>query len=299
VANLAPALSEGELRLLLELCRRALAPDVEDYSFRASIRDLAASARCSKSHIQEHLRDLDRRGIVTYRAGTATAATAIRVNLLAGVVQTTKGCTRQGDTLKLGCTREGDTSTSTTSAEKPENMALFADASPEPRARVELDFDSTEFDVIDRMLRATPERTDPEDMRSVREWVHGYHCKFGRDPNPHAPDAHILAQLLAIGTPGQLRSLIAELMQERKEAGHSYAWYVTVALQRIHGISYQQARQAREAWKVHRGRNAAAPLSRGGAAGAPPPSEGGVATTPPAPLDTAALIRDLAQRKAL
>jgi hypothetical protein len=149
-------------------------------------------------------------------------------------------------------------------------MELFSNPAPP----VDIESDSISDSGLDRMLTATPEKTDPEDLKAVREWVHGYQCKFGRDPDPHAPDARILAQLLAVASPAQIRAVIYELMAERKEPGHSYAWYVTVMLQRIHGIKYQAVKAAREAWKVHKGR-------------------------PTASLDTAALIGDLAKRKAL
>ncbi len=42
-----------------------------------------------------------------------------------------------------------------------------------------------------------------------------------------------------------LDAMLFDLASERKEAGHSYGWYVTVALQRIHGISPEQVREIR------------------------------------------------------
>ena len=36
-----------------------------------------------------------------------------------------------------------------------------------------------------------------------------------------------------------------DLAAERKEAGYSYGWYVTVALQRIHGLSPVRVREMR------------------------------------------------------
>ena len=128
------------------------------------------------------------------------------------------------------------------------NQAHFSSSSgpvagPHPRAREDR-FDSTK--PIDRLLKANPKKCDPEALAQWRSWLHGYQCKFGREPNAHPPDDRITAQWMACGEPHQLEKLLYDLMAERKEPGHSYAWFVTVALQRLHGISPQQ-QQARRA----------------------------------------------------
>jgi hypothetical protein len=93
-----------------------------------------------------------------------------------------------------------------------------------------------EDSIIDRLLNADPKKCDPADIRELRKWVHGYQAKFGRDKNPHPPDDKILAQLLAVAPVWQIVRLIDDLKAEGKEPGYQYAWYGTVALQRIHGI---------------------------------------------------------------
>lgn len=73
-----------------------------------------------------------------------------------------------------------------------------------------------------------------------------YIDKFGRQRDPLPPDDVILAQLLTAAPLDSLISLIQDLMAESKEPGSSYAWYVTVALQRIHSV-HPAALKARRA----------------------------------------------------
>jgi hypothetical protein len=82
-------------------------------------------------------------------------------------------------------------------------------------------------------------------IQHFRGWLHSYMAKLGREPHPHAPDDLIVSQFLSCGEAHQLEKLLYDLMAERKEPGHSYAWFVTVALQRLHGISPQQLKQRR------------------------------------------------------
>ena len=74
-----------------------------------------------------------------------------------------------------------------------------------------------------------------------------HHARYARKENrlPGLPDNAITAQFLAVAEWPKLAALLADLAGERKEAGHSYGWYVTVALQRLHGISPEQLRQVR------------------------------------------------------
>jgi hypothetical protein len=57
----------------------------------------------------------------------------------------------------------------------------------------------------------------------------------------------------------QLEGMLLDLASERKEAGHSYGWYVTVALQRIHGISPERLRKMRG--RVKSGASGPAPVA--------------------------------------
>jgi hypothetical protein len=68
-------------------------------------------------------------------------------------------------------------------------------------------------------------------MADARRWMHGYMAKFHApdNPDPHPPDDKIVAQFLTIAPWLRLLNMIYELMAERQQAGHSYAWFISVA----------------------------------------------------------------------
>jgi hypothetical protein len=64
------------------------------------------------------------------------------------------------------------------------------------------------------------------------------------------PDDAITAQFLTVAEWPRLEALLCDLAAERKEAGYSYGWYITVALQRIHGLSPARVREMRARLKT-------------------------------------------------
>jgi hypothetical protein len=161
------------------------------------------------------------------------------------------------------------------------------------RAPASIDYDyDPNTRLFDRMLKARPEKSDPSHLAQARGLIHGYQCKFGRFPDAHPPDSLICAQLLAVAPLHQLEALIYELMGERKQPGDSYGWYLTVAMQRIHGISPQRQAKTRAALRVVRPQAAAA-----AAAGASSSTQPGSPAEPAFDFD--ATIQRLAQAKAL
>ena len=104
----------------------------------------------------------------------------------------------------------------------------------EPQAPLETSIEPNP--IIDRILNSRPSHFDKTTLTEAGRWIHGYMTKFGPTPQPAPPDPHILAQLLAVSDWGNIQGLLHHLMAERQPAGEKYAWFVTVALQRIHGI---------------------------------------------------------------
>jgi hypothetical protein len=113
---------------------------------------------------------------------------------------------------------------------------------------IDFDFDKT----IDRLQKA--KRTDFEDsiFEAARTKIASHHAKYAREENRLAgvPDDAITAQFLAVAEWPRLETLFYDLAAERKEAGYSYGWYVTVALQRIHGLSPARVREMRTRLKA-------------------------------------------------
>ena len=101
-------------------------------------------------------------------------------------------------------------------------------------------------------MRSTAKKFDHETTQRCRDWLYGYMRKFGRELEPHPPDPLIVAQFLSVAPWPQLESLLNKLVRENCEAGKTYAWFVAVALQRIHGINPAQLRERRAALQLVR-----------------------------------------------
>lgn len=93
------------------------------------------------------------------------------------------------------------------------------------------------------MLASSLKKHDDADVARCREWLYGYMRKFGRTPEPHPPDSQIVAQFLAIAEWPRLEALLTALFRERRQPGHSYAWFVAVALNRLHGLKFDLLRE--------------------------------------------------------
>ena len=109
---------------------------------------------------------------------------------------------------------------------------------------------STDFDIekmIDRLQNVRKEDFDDSLFETGRQQIASHHAKFCRPENrlSSMPDDVITSQFLSVAEWPRLTALLSELASERKEAGYSYGWYVTVALQRIHGLSPESLKAIR------------------------------------------------------
>ncbi len=131
--------------------------------------------------------------------------------------------------------------------------------------RASVSADSTDFDfdkTIDRLQKAKKADFDGLLFEVGRQRIASHHAKYARPENqlPGLPDDAITAQFLAIAEWRRLEGLLLDLASERKEAGHSYGWYVTVALQRIHGIPPDRLREIRT--RLKKSATSMTPVSR-------------------------------------
>lgn len=255
LAAIAPTLKEAELRVLLELARRAEMAD--SISVRASSRELASACNASRRNVQYALDSLSKRNLIAARQGTATSSGAYRLNFLEtvsmGGAATTppppaEGWDRNDATPALFQHQPG----ADTTPPPTENTALTA-------AAAAVSISSASLQLIDRVLSAKAKDFDPETVGTFRRWLHGYMCKLGRDERnapfnattPHPPSDDLVAQFLAIADPRRLGTLLDSLMLDRQTC-YSYGWFVTVALQRVHGLHFAEQKKARAALAVVR-----------------------------------------------
>jgi hypothetical protein len=117
-----------------------------------------------------------------------------------------------------------------------------------PADSIDFDFDKT----IDRLHKAKKGDFEESLFETARMQIVSHHAKYAREENRLSgpPDDAITAQFLAVAEWPRLEALLCDLAAERKEAGYSYGWYVTVALQRIHGLSPARVREMRAQLKA-------------------------------------------------
>lgn len=251
VAELARSLSCAEYRVLHLLLLRAYRGDC--HTATMSTRELAHATGLARSNVITALHGLCERNVIATDQGSASRSAAYRLVFLEVLVlspslvpgpdlgppptdknmQVVLFQDQGGPDLGPGVVSQQD---------HPPDLSTAA-LKEDGRARVDLDYEST--NLIDRLLKANPKKFDTGQIQRFRDWLHGYVAKFGREPHPHAPDDKIVAEFLSCGEPHQLEKLLYDLMAERKEPGHKYAWFVSVALQRIHGIAPQKVQERR------------------------------------------------------
>ena len=254
--NLAPKLGEAELRVLLHLVPIACTPP--HYSTAISLRDLASQTKLAFSATRRAVDSLNKRGLIATRRGTPKRPTSFRIQFLDVAKMPAVGVPLKGTPPADGCALSRHTSSP--SEAHPECLfeaqhVPFPGTPPTENKRLPpgaagVDIDSEAIGVIDRLLKARKTDFDPERLEKARGWLHGYVCKFAADKDRHPPDARITAQFLAVAPWPQLEGLLYDLMSEQKEPGYSYAWFVSVALQRIHGIQPKALKQRRAHLKL-------------------------------------------------
>mgnify|MGYP001589076858 CR=1 FL=1 len=243
---IAPALKEAELRVALQLTAMR---DTHN-SVRASSREIARRAGLARSAVVPALHSLANRQLIAVRPGSTTRAAGYLLNFLNTIpISTQKVVLQQDHPPVLQQDHPGPVT--------GPPLDLFQDqpgpptgpplTPPQqlPAAAGAVDIDSRVLPILDRLLHANPKTCDAQTLDTARRWLHGYTVKFGFDPKAHPPDDRILAQFLAVAPWVTLERLLYDLMAERKQPGTTYAWYIAVALQRIHGLKYELLRARR------------------------------------------------------
>jgi hypothetical protein len=104
--------------------------------------------------------------------------------------------------------------------------------------------------ILDRVLKARPSDFDSDDLDALRGWLHHVMCKNGPRRNPHVPDLVVTAQVLACAPMAALIPMLRDLLDANTRVGSQYGWFVTVALDRIHGIRAEELAARRAALKL-------------------------------------------------
>jgi hypothetical protein len=259
IAELAPTLKEAELRVLTHLA--SIAENNPHHTARASSRAIATATKLARSAVIRAIDSLTSRKLIATRQGKGQSASGFLITFL--------------ETLKISNPKWSSKRTTT-----PEQVVLFEDqggplggpewslsrttsgpfrgpldvenkqTSQEGTDPLEQYFDDSILP-IDRLSKANPKDYDKKLLDWARRSLHGYMAKFGQATHP--PDDKILAQWLSIAPATTLDRLLFDLMGERRRMAYSYAWFIAVAFQRIHGIGPQALKERRQEIKeVHR-----------------------------------------------
>lgn len=298
IAELAPTLSHTEVRVLLELSRRVAA--TAGTQTAASSRDLATACNLSRRNVQSALDSLNRRQLITSDRGSATGA-ATHTVVLKPEVPLGRGANFAPPPVEKVALFQRHPGANLAPPLAQFSRHPGAENAPPLIQRASGadafgDFDSIK-NQIDRMLeaidKAKPTDYAPEMRQRAANLMRSYQAKFTNGPTPE-PDEEICARFLAVAEEPRLQGMIWDLLAERKKPGDSYAWYVTVATQRILGITPQQQKDFRERKTARR----KPPTQQQQIALTQAAAAGSFATAANAP-DLANAIREAAQRKAL
>ena len=119
--------------------------------------------------------------------------------------------------------------------------------------------------ILERLLTARPRDFSDAQHARVRSMVMAHVAKF---PAPlgeynRPVDKIITAQLLATSEWHKLDDFFMYIRTNRVQAGESYAWFVVVAVERIHGIQPERLKAAREELRLVKGLPRALAASKG------------------------------------
>lgn len=105
---------------------------------------------------------------------------------------------------------------------------------------------------IDRCLAQTTLDSDQaDDARTLRAYLRSYAARAGCDTLAGAEiDDKIVAQCLAIAPLGRLQDCLFDLGQGKMGKPRTFAWFVSVFLERLHGYTPTEVAAAREALRV-------------------------------------------------
>jgi hypothetical protein len=259
LAVLAPTIGEADLRLLLYL---TAAPANDDGTISASTRQIEASAGLARRNIQAAIRRLADRGLITCDGGSATRSCSFALSFLRTTVLPGRGVTAtppplsQTSLFKKSVEKSGVIPTPppllggvtatpeggvTATPPLNEESSIYEPRSKEhaPAHGSESDYDkriNRTSDLYERIAKAKPESYDSDEIRNVRSLLCGYWRRMRTEPDALPPPDKLCAEMLTIASFPRIKQELDKLWQKRKKPDRSYRWFVTVLLEKIHGI---------------------------------------------------------------
>lgn len=220
---------------------------------QASSRDLAETTKTARRNVVTALDSLATRGLITTRQGSATNAAVYALRFME-VLQIEK---RGGAVMTPPPRVTGATTTpGVVSLQHHPSAALTPPPTENkglapPPSRLDITPDS--INTLDRVLTAKSAEKPRDELAHFAEVLRTMAPRLGR-AYEHSPDRETCAQLMeACGDRADaLHHLVMEIQRLRTQPGESPMWWVTVALQRFHGIPAKATAARRAEWKLAR-----------------------------------------------
>jgi hypothetical protein len=273
LAAIAPGLTEVELRVLIELAQRANPPE---FAGRVSQRALALSTGCGRESVKRAIAGLERKKLITTRPGattrddgtpfrcsflhTAAFASGLTMSPLTGPTMSPVEEFSTAVDSPSGLTMSPLTTENQQLTLAPELLrarvgsieSITPDIDREQKISTAQTPEGRQIEILDHVLNARPRDFSEQQHARARSAIMGHVVKFPARLGDYnqPPDKIITAQLLAIAEWHILEDLFLQLRIDRAEAGERYAWFVTVALERIHDIRPETVKAKREELKL-------------------------------------------------
>jgi hypothetical protein len=97
------------------------------------------------------------------------------------------------------------------------------------------------------MYQQTQNEPDEKRIRVARNWLYRLMQDFGPNKLVRPPDKRITLEFLRVSPWPALQAMLRQMLEQKTPTGHSYAWFVCVAQQRINGFTLEQIRDQRRA----------------------------------------------------
>lgn len=248
LARLARVRKPAEFRLLLELAARS-----DHLPVTFSAREMARRTGLSLSSVILARRSLEADGLIRRVADSRAAAASFELPFLAALVPAGRVSNfgtppPETGTEMYGVYRNSEHRKSIHPVSKfgtpPDAESMSSGDRSKERAPARVENFSNDSEILDRILHSSSQKHDDALRRRAQEWLHSYMIRFG-NRGAHPPDSAIVTQFLAVAPWEQLANLLLGLTRKQVPAGASYAWFIAVALEKIHNLSFEQLQARR------------------------------------------------------
>ena len=273
ILDLAPTLTESELRVLFEVTGQAVINP--NLCTGASNRKLAERCKIGVSSVKRAIQALTTRGILLRRAGGSKTASRIKPAFMEtaqmggstmdpppALFKSDPGFNLDPPQANSGFTMNPVRPVPGSTVDPPptQNQQLTEEQQPQQHA-LDIKTDSTLN--IDRVIKAKPPKKHTPEFKACRGWMRKLVDTLGEKPDIHGPDDKIVQSTLAVAEYHRLENVFRDIWNTNTKVGYSWGWFPAVMMERIHGVKPEnlEARRAELRLIRNRGKETAAAIA--------------------------------------